>query len=60
MRSTELLGESDEKPLRPADVAETVRVFILDYFAYELRTSIAEPFHRLVDVIDGEHHPEVA
>jgi hypothetical protein len=30
------LGESDEKPFRPADVAAPIRVFILDYFAYEL------------------------
>ena len=31
------MGESDEKPFRPADVAEPIRVLILDYFAYELR-----------------------
>jgi hypothetical protein len=44
------LGESDEKPFRPADVAEPIRVFILDYFAYELRA----------DVVHGEHDAEVA
>ena len=42
MRSAEFLGESDEKPFRPADVAEPIRVFILDYFAYELRAALAE------------------
>ena len=37
LRSAEFLGKSDEKPFRPTDVAEPIRVFILDYFAYELR-----------------------
>jgi RHS repeat-associated protein len=31
------LGQSDEKPFRPSDVAEPIRVFILDYVAYERR-----------------------
>ena len=60
LRSAEFLGESDEKPFRPADVAEPIRVFILDYFAYELRAAIAEPFKRPVDVVHGEHDAEVA
>jgi hypothetical protein len=59
-RSAEFLSESDEKPFRPADVAEPIRVFILDYFAYELRAALAEPFKRLVDVVHGEHDAEVA
>jgi hypothetical protein len=54
------LGESDEKSFRPADITEPIRVFILDYFAYEFRAAIAEPFERLVDVIHGEHDAEVA
>ena len=54
------MGESDEKPFRPTDVAEPIRVFIVDYFAYELRAARAEPFKRLVDVVHGEHDPEVA
>ncbi len=58
--STEFLSKSDEKPFRPADVAEPIRVFILDYFAYQLRTVLAEPFKRLVDIVHGEHDPEVA
>ena len=60
LRSAEFLGESDEKPFRPTDVAEPIRVFILDYFAYELRAPLAEPFKRLVDVVHGEHDAEVA
>ena len=54
------MGESDEKPFRPTDVAESIRVFILDYVAYELRAALAESFKRLVDVVHGEHDAEVA
>jgi hypothetical protein len=59
-RSAEFLGESDEKPLRPADVAEPIGVSIPDHFAYELRTAIAEPLKRAVDVVHGEHDAQVA
>ena len=59
-RSAEFLGKSDEKPFRPADVAEPIRVLILNYFAYELRTQIAEPFKCLVDVVHREHDAQVA
>jgi hypothetical protein len=54
------LGKSDEKPFRPTDVAEPIRVFVLDYFADELRAATAKPFKRLVDVVYGEHDAEVA
>jgi hypothetical protein len=37
------LGESDEKPLWATDVAEPIRVFVLDDFTYELRTALTEP-----------------
>ena len=47
-RSAEFLGESNEKPFRRADVAESIRVLVLDYFAYELRAAPAEPFDRVV------------
>jgi hypothetical protein len=60
LRSAEFLGESDEESFRPADVAEPICVFVLDYFAYELCASLAEPFKRLVDVVHGEHDAEVA
>ena len=59
-RSAEFLGESDEKPFRPADVAEPIRIFIPDYFSYELRAALAEPFKRLIDVVHGKHDAEVA
>lgn len=59
-RSVEFLGESDEKPFGPTNVAEPIDVFVLDDFAYELRAAIAEPFKRVVDVIHGEHDAEVA
>ena len=60
MRSQEFLSQSDEEAFRPANVTEPIRVFIPDYFAYELRAAIAQPFKRLVDVVHGEHYPEVA
>jgi hypothetical protein len=59
-RSVEFLGESDEKPFRPADVAKPIRVLIPDYFAYELCAALAKPAKRLVDVVHGEHDAEVA
>ena len=59
-RSAEFLGESDEKPFRPADVAEPIRVFIPDYLAYELGSALTEPLERLVYVVHGEHDAQVA
>src|SRR5262249_39843303 len=59
-RSAEFLGESDKKPFRSADVAEPIRVFVLDDVAYEFSAARAEPFKRLVDVVHGEHDAEVA
>jgi hypothetical protein len=60
VRSAEFLSESDEKAFRAADVAEPIGVLILDYFADQLRTAVAELFKRLVDVIYGEHDTQVA
>ena len=60
LRSAEFLGESDEKPFKPADVAEQIRVLVLDYFAYELRAAVAEPFKRLVDVVHRKHDAQVS
>ncbi len=54
--SAEFLGEPDEKALRPADVAEPIRVFVLDYFtADKLSAVLAEPGERPVDVVHCEH-----
>lgn len=57
--SAELLGESDEYPFRSTDVAEPIHVFILDYFTYKLRATLAEPFKRLVYIVHGEHDTKV-
>ena len=59
-RSAEFLGQSDEKPFRPADVAEPIRVLIPDYLAYELGSALTEPLERLVYVVHGEHDAQVA
>jgi len=59
-RSAEFLGEADEKPSRPADVAEPIGVFILHDFANELRAALAELIECLVDVVHGEHDAEIA
>ena len=56
-RSAEFLGESDEKPFRPADLAERIRVFVTDYLAYDLRSALAQPLERPVGVVNGEHDP---
>src|SRR5680860_192244 len=59
--SAEFLGEPDENAFRPADIAEPVCVLVLDNLtADELRTVLAEPNKRLVDVVHCEHDAEVA
>jgi hypothetical protein len=56
-RSAEFFGEPYEKSFGPADVAEPIRVFVLDHFAADkLRAVLTEPGERLVDVVHGEHH----
>ena len=51
----ELLGKPDENSFGAPDVAEAIRVFVLDHFADELRAAFAEPGERIVDVLHGEH-----
>jgi serine/threonine protein kinase len=51
----ELLGEPDEQSFGTADVAEPIRLFVLNHFADELRATLAEPGERLVDVVHSEH-----
>ena len=51
----ELFGEPDENSFRTTNIAESIHVFILDYFADELRAALAEPDERIVDVLHGEH-----
>jgi len=51
----QFLGESDENALGPPDVAQPIRVVVLDHFPNELRAPLAEPGERIVDVLHGEH-----
>src|SRR5213593_4056219 len=51
----ELLGKPDENSFGAPDVAEPIRVFVLDHFADELCAAFAEPGERIVDVLHGEH-----
>ena len=53
--SAELLGQSDDDALRPADVAEPIRVLVLNHFAYQLSPVGAQARDDSVDVFDGEH-----
>src|SRR5688572_11410250 len=55
----ELLGKPDENSFGAPDVAEPIRVFVLDDFADELRAEFAEPGERIIDVLHGEHDPQV-
>ena len=48
-----LLGEPDENSFGAPDVAEPVRVFVLDHFADELRAEFAESVERIVDVLNS-------
>src|SRR5262249_55975908 len=56
----DLLGEPDEDPFGTADVAEPIRVLVLDHFADDHRAAFAEPGERIVDVLHGEHDAEIA
>src|SRR5688572_1916502 len=58
-RLPELLGKPDENAFGAPDVAEPIRVFVLDHFADELRAAFAEPGERIVDVLHGEHDAQV-
>jgi hypothetical protein len=49
-----LLGQPDENALGASDVAEPIRVFVLDHFVDELRAVSAEPGERIVEVVHGE------
>src|SRR5215207_10238158 len=49
------LGQPDEKSFGAADIAESIRVLVLNHFTDELRAVFAEPVERLVDVVHSEH-----
>src|SRR5882672_5576628 len=55
----ELLGKPDENSFGAPDVAEPIRIFVLDHLADELRAAFAEPGERIVDVLHGEHDAQV-
>src|ERR1700756_4878588 len=55
----ELLGKPNENSFGAPDVAEPIRVFVLDHFADEFRAAFAEPGERIVDVLHGEHDAQV-
>src|SRR5438093_8118722 len=55
----ELLGQPDENSFGAPDVAEPIRIFVLDHFADELRAAVPEPGERIVDVLHGEHDAQV-
>jgi hypothetical protein len=56
----ELLGEPDEQSLGAADVAEAIHLLVLHHLADQLRAALTEPDERLIDVVHGEHHTQVA
>src|SRR5437762_5534712 len=59
--SAEFLGQPDEQSFRSAEVAEPIRVLVLDHFeAFKLCAVLAEPDERIVDVVHGKHDAEVA
>ena len=51
----QLLGESDEKSFGASDVAQPIRVFVLNHLANKLRAARVEPGEGILDVVDGEH-----
>gem|GEM_PF-2726832 len=51
----ELLGKPDENSFGAPDVAEPIRLFVLDHFADKLRVAFSEPGERIADVVHGEH-----
>ena len=55
-KPAEFFGQPDEKSFRSADVAEPIRVLVLDHFAADkLCAVLAEPGERIVDVVHGKH-----
>ena len=47
--------QPDEKSFVSADVAEPIRVLVLNHFANELSAMLVEPGEHLVNVVNGEH-----
>ena len=51
----EFLGNPDEKSFRATDVAQPIRVLVLNHVADKLRTELTESDERLVNVVHREH-----
>jgi hypothetical protein len=52
----DLLGQPDQESFGPSDVAEPIRVFVLDHLAADkLCAVLEEPGEHFVDVVDREH-----
>jgi hypothetical protein len=52
--SADLLRQLDDDPLRAADVAEPIAVFVALHLADELRAAGSQAGDDRVDVVDGE------
>jgi hypothetical protein len=52
----QLLGEADENSFGSANVAQSIRVFVLDYLPDKFRAAFAKASHRIVDILHSEHH----
>src|SRR5690606_27764412 len=50
----------DKKSFGATDVAEPVRLLVLDHIADELRAALAEPGKRLLDAVHSAHDAKVA
>lgn len=56
----EFFGEPDEESFGAADVAEAVDVFVLNDFVDEFGAKLVEAGQGIIQVLDGEHDPQVA
>jgi IS30 family transposase len=54
------LSQSDQDFFGAADIAKPIDVLVLNHFANELRAAPAQPRERVVNVLHGEHHSQVA
>ena len=55
----EWFRKPNQNPFRPADITETVRVFVLHHFADELGTVLPEASDQGIDVLDREHDAQI-
>ena len=53
---TNFFCQSNKKPFGSPNVAESIKVFVLNHFTNELCTMLAESGYHLVDVFNSEHN----